>query len=98
MQEQLLERGGDRVPLLSAERFEECLVGGDQFMKRLPGDLAASALVRNSAHAHRSPTPVQPPGQLAALRARVAELEVQLAGRDAQLAAAQARLVLCRLG
>lgn len=41
MQEQLLERGGDRVLLLSAERFEECLVGGDQFLKRLPGDLAA---------------------------------------------------------
>ena len=37
----LLEHGGDRVLLLSAERFEECLVGGDQFMKRRPGDLAA---------------------------------------------------------
>lgn len=34
-------RGGDRDLLLSAERFEECRVGGDQFMKRLPGDLAA---------------------------------------------------------
>jgi transposase len=54
----------------------------------------APALVRNSAHAHRSHTPVQPPGELAALRARVAELEVQLAARDAQLAAAQARLAV----
>ena len=42
MKNELLERGGDPVPLLAAERFEECLVGGDQFMKRLPGDLAAS--------------------------------------------------------
>jgi uncharacterized coiled-coil protein SlyX len=69
---------------------------------------AASAPVRNSARAHRSHTPVQPAGELAALRARVAELEVQLAGRDsrlevavaqlaardAQLAAAQARLAV----
>jgi hypothetical protein len=40
--EQLLERGGARVPLLSAERFEEYLVGGYQFLKRLSGGLAAS--------------------------------------------------------
>lgn len=44
---------------------------------------AAPALVRNSAHAHPSHTPVQPPGELAAPRAR-----------DAQLAAAQARLAV----
>jgi hypothetical protein len=42
VKDELLERGGDPVPLPVAERFEECLVGGDQFMKRLPGDLAAS--------------------------------------------------------
>ena len=55
---------------------------------------AASAPVRNSAHADRSHTPVQPPGELAALRARVAELEAQLAARGAQLAAAKARLTV----
>jgi transposase len=69
---------------------------------------AAPALARSSARAHRGHTPVQPPGELASLRARVAELEAQLAGRDsrlevavaqladrdAQLAAAQARLAL----
>jgi uncharacterized coiled-coil protein SlyX len=36
--------------------------------------------------------PVPPAGELAALRARVADLEEQLAVRDAQLEAAQARL------
>ena len=35
---------------------------------------------------------VPPAGELAALRARVAELEERLAARDAQLEAAQARL------
>jgi hypothetical protein len=39
--EQQLERGGERLPLLFAERFKEDLVGGDQLVKRLPGDLAA---------------------------------------------------------
>jgi uncharacterized coiled-coil protein SlyX len=52
----------------------------------------ASTLVSNSAHAHRSHTPVQPSGELAALRARVAELEAQLAGRDSQLEVAVAQL------
>lgn len=52
VQEQLLEPGGDRVLLLSAERFEECLVGGDQFMKRLPGDLAA---LRGETDEHPAP-------------------------------------------
>jgi hypothetical protein len=42
--------------------------------------------------------PVQPPGELAALRARVAELKAQLAGRDTQLAAAQARLAVLKTG
>ena len=41
VKEQLFERGGDCVPLLSVERFEECVVGGYQFVKRLPGELAA---------------------------------------------------------
>ena len=42
MKDQLLERGCDPVPLLVAERFKECLVGGYQFMKRLSGHFAAS--------------------------------------------------------
>ena len=53
---------------------------------------AAPALEGNSAHAHRSHTPAQPPGELAALRARVAELKVQLAARDSRLGAAMAQL------
>ena len=60
MKEQLLERGGDQVLLLPAERFEECLVGGDQFMKRLPGDLAA---LRGETDEH--PAPVGPIGRAA---------------------------------
>ena len=50
--EQLLERGGDRVPLLLGERFEEYLVDGDQFMKRLLGDLAA---LRGETDEHPAP-------------------------------------------
>lgn len=40
-QEQLLERGRNRLSLLRCEGFEESLVDGYQFMKCLPGDLAA---------------------------------------------------------
>jgi hypothetical protein len=39
--EQLFECCGDRIPLLAIEGFEEGLVGADQCMKRLPGELAA---------------------------------------------------------
>jgi hypothetical protein len=41
LEEEPFERGGERLSLLSAARFKEYLVSGDQFVKRLPGDLAA---------------------------------------------------------
>ena len=60
MEEEQLERGGDRFPLLSAERFKEYLVGGYQFAKRLRGGFIA---LRGEADEH--PAPVRRIGRAA---------------------------------
>ena len=73
VKEEESECRGDRLPLRLVDRFEECLVGGDHVLERLPGDVAAP---RGEADQHPAPVgrigrAANEPGSFESVEARV---------------------------